>query len=329
MGCGSSSLKGSDIPNLNSQPTTVTSAQQIKKIGTNFSDVDYDQNARQRRMTEYAPHEQPPPRMREESRDIGATEQNTVAWEQWQQEYQYDTRPDRPGENSGVLTGHHGGNDRTMSGSGPADRNNNNNNDGDLRPYQTMDGGDWDNQDYQRQQRQQSYANGGGMQDGGGDPTSDMAKNAFATANDPANPNYQDGQRGGGGPRYSQAEGYNPNPNNANDNDHDDGDDQQQQQYDGYGRNMSTASYANGNPDIHDDGDDTGEPKKGWFSQKFQSFQSSRRPSEYTDEDLIKYTGKDRTQLRDWAQNRPGVGPNQEAGRVGTDNGLAAGAAWN
>ena len=56
MGCGSSSLKG-DAPsgvNANDDPAP----RPLKKVGTNFSTVDYEpSNAKNRRHTEYAPHE--------------------------------------------------------------------------------------------------------------------------------------------------------------------------------------------------------------------------------------------------------------------------------
>ena len=60
MGCGSSSLKGEEPNGLNSQPAKVSepTEQPIKKVRTNFADVDYDQSGQNRRMTEYAPHEQ-------------------------------------------------------------------------------------------------------------------------------------------------------------------------------------------------------------------------------------------------------------------------------
>lgn len=55
MGCGSSSLKGE-------QPTGLGSSDQpqpIRKVATNFSTVDYDQDRgnKKRRMTEYAPED--------------------------------------------------------------------------------------------------------------------------------------------------------------------------------------------------------------------------------------------------------------------------------
>ncbi|OQV08389.1 hypothetical protein CLAIMM_12670 [Cladophialophora immunda] len=305
MGCGSSSLKGADIPDINSQPTTAAQPQQIRKIRTNFSDIDYDQDARQRRLTEYAPHEQPPP-VREESHDFTA-EQSSGAYEQYQQ---YDTQPGRPDYNAGAPTGY--ANDGAMSRSGPGDRDN----DATLKPYQTIDGGDWDNQDGPPQ-RQTPYVNG--TQDGM-DPTSDSSKDEFAAANDPANPKNQDGHHfPQGGHHNQQADGYNNDDNDdANNNNN----------------NMSPISYnANSdvaaNPDIHGGDDNAAEPKKSWLGQKYASLQSARRGSGLSDEDLIKYTGKDRRELGEWAQNRPGVGPNQDAGRVGSDSGLAAGAAWN
>ncbi|EXJ70933.1 uncharacterized protein A1O5_05925 [Cladophialophora psammophila CBS 110553] len=299
MGCGSSSLKGADIPDLNSQPTTATGAQPIRKIRTNFSEVDYDQNARERRLTEYAPHEQPPP-VREESHDFTAEQSG---YEQWQQ---YDTQPGRQSYDAGPPMGYvlpQG----SMSGPDAADRDRG----ASLKPYQTFDGGDWDNQDASAQ-RQESYVNG--TQETRGDPTSNASKNQFAAANDPANPSNQEGHHSQPNDHHRdqrQASRYNNNDDELN--------------------NVSPISYNTGtdpgaNPDIHGDDD---EPKKSWLGQKYASFQSAKRGSGLSDEDVLKYTGKDRKELNEWVQNRPGVGPNQEAGRVGSDSGLAVGAPWS
>lgn len=50
MGCGSSSLKGDAVADIGAE-------QPVRRVKTNFSTVDYDQDAKHRRMTEYAPHE--------------------------------------------------------------------------------------------------------------------------------------------------------------------------------------------------------------------------------------------------------------------------------
>jgi len=69
------------------------------------------------------------------------------------------------------------------------------------------------------------------------------------------------------------------------------------------------------------------ERKKSWFGQKYSSFQAAKsgKGGQISDEELKKYTGRDRQEIKDWAENRPGVAGNQSAGRVGTDNSLAAG----
>ncbi|OAP55960.1 hypothetical protein AYL99_10112 [Fonsecaea erecta] len=302
MGCGSSSLKGVDIPDVNNQPTSVTQQPQIRKIRTNFSDINYDQNAQQRRLTEYAPHEQPP-RVREESRDF------TVEQSSWEEYQQYDSRPDRQTRDTGGSFSN--AHDRTMSGGSALGKDN----DATLQPYQTIDGGgDWDHHDDQSR-RQSSYSRG---PQNGQDPTSDLSKNEFAAANDPANPNNQDNSQQS--PQKSTHSQQQPDGHHRNKNDDD------------ANANTSPISYNTNsptaaNPDIH--GDDGGEHKKSWLGQKYASFQSSKRGSGLSDEDIMKYTGKDRSELNEWAQNRPGVGGNQDAGRVGSDSGLAAGAPWN
>ena len=82
MGCGSSSLKGEEPNGLNSQPVAVNQAptepieQPLKKVRTNFNDVDYDQAGQNRRMTEYAPHEdvvEEAPRPRSKASAAGGT----------------------------------------------------------------------------------------------------------------------------------------------------------------------------------------------------------------------------------------------------------------
>lgn len=52
MGCGSSSLKGEQPGDITTEPN-----QPIAKTKTNFSTIDYDSAAAERRDTVYAPHE--------------------------------------------------------------------------------------------------------------------------------------------------------------------------------------------------------------------------------------------------------------------------------
>ena len=166
MGCGSSSLKGDDVPNVNSQPVTApgaTGVQPMKKVKTNFSDINYEQDAQNRRMTEYAP-DQAVALVREESRDLTA--------EQQLQNESDDIMPDRPDTNAG--TGPH------ASADDPGDTT--------LKPYQTLNDGDWDQQSPGTKahvpQSPAAYTDGTGTQD----PTSTSAKDNFASDNDPANP---------------------------------------------------------------------------------------------------------------------------------------------
>ncbi|KAM0332283.1 hypothetical protein ACHAQA_002559 [Verticillium albo-atrum] len=54
-----------------------------------------------------------------------------------------------------------------------------------------------------------------------------------------------------------------------------------------------------------------GEPKKSLY-QRFQD----RNKGEISEADVAKYTGMNKSQLSDWAQDRPGVGGNQAAGKI-------------
>ncbi|EXJ93000.1 hypothetical protein A1O3_01556 [Capronia epimyces CBS 606.96] len=184
MGCGFSSLKGEDVPAVNNPPTTEI-GEPARRVNTNFSTVDYDQDSRGRRMTEYAPDETVKPKP---SRSRHST-----------------TEPDQPSPQLGRAeddgpAGPHGSETNTAANGelsaqhGPvtasyphevsrpqaADA------DGDfkLKPYQTLDGGDWDSTTVEAAQTR-PHANG---EPASQDPTSSLAKDEFATSNDPANP---------------------------------------------------------------------------------------------------------------------------------------------
>lgn len=300
MGCGSSSLKGDDVPNVNSQPVTTSppGVQPIRKVRTNFSDVDYDQDTRNRRMTEYAPHETPAP-IREQSYDASADQQEIYEYSQQQQYANDDIAPGQPNYNAGTLTGYpHEG---TRASATAADHDPNTT----LKPYQTLDGGDWDNNDNANQHRQaQPYVNG--TQDSRDqDPTSTYAKDEFASANDPANPHNQEPHQGQNHQAHHARQA-------ASDRDQSDPN---------YGANHDDPDFYTPNADFNDP--EQPEHKKSWLGQKYASFQSAKRGSGPSDEDVLKYTGKDRDELNEWARDRPGVGGNQEPGQVG------AGASWN
>ncbi len=283
MGCGQSSLKGDDVPNVNSQPVTTSAAgggQPLKKVKTNFSSVDYDQDAQKRRMTEYAPHETPAP-IREESRDLSAA---------GQQPHNDDIAPDFKAGSSAAYP---------HEGAGPAASAIDGEPSTTLKPYQTNDGGDWDN-DTTAKNSQQPYLNG--TQDPI-DPTSNQAKDTFASANDPANALNQQSHHQTTHARPGATE--HDNLTNI--------DDEQNQ------------NFYTPNPDVDDQNPD----KKSWLGQKYSSFQTAKNGPGVSDEDVKKYTGKDRDELNEWARDRPGVGGNQGAGRVDSDSGLVAGASWN
>ncbi|KIW63260.1 hypothetical protein PV04_10122 [Phialophora macrospora] len=309
MGCGASKLKGDDLPNVNSQTVTTTTstsaAQPMRKVRTNFSDVDYEQDGRQRRLTEYAPHETPAP-VREEDRDYSTEQQAGYEYEQQQQQQQYQTgqmAPDRPDFNAASSAKYPHENDRTGSTAGQGYP------DTTLKPYQTLDGGDWDNNNNPNSNPQrQAYLYIHGNQDPN-DPTSNQAKDEFASANDPANPmNQNQDQRG----------------RQATD-DHD----QDRREY----RDRLDSNQPNDDQDFYtpnqDGNDPQSEHKKSWLGQKYASYQAAKRGPGPSDEDIMKYTGRDRDELNEWARDRPSVGGNQDAGRVGSDSGLAAGASWS
>ncbi|RYP91797.1 hypothetical protein DL770_002053 [Monosporascus sp. CRB-9-2] len=64
----------------------------------------------------------------------------------------------------------------------------------------------------------------------------------------------------------------------------------------------------------------TGEPKQGWYVR----YQNTRlgRDNKISNEDLEKYTGKNRTELEKWAETTPGVGKNQVSIAAGSSPGI-------
>ncbi|KAJ0385829.1 hypothetical protein COL922a_005634, partial [Colletotrichum nupharicola] len=57
-------------------------------------------------------------------------------------------------------------------------------------------------------------------------------------------------------------------------------------------------------------------PKKKSLYQRL----TGSRSGEISEEDMPKYTGKSKEELKEWAKDRPDVGKNQEAGRVDRGN---------
>ncbi|KAG8676578.1 hypothetical protein FPOAC2_02684 [Fusarium poae] len=57
----------------------------------------------------------------------------------------------------------------------------------------------------------------------------------------------------------------------------------------------------------------------------YRRYKDSKAPVPLSDEDIQKYTGKSREELKTWADSTPGVGKNQLAGRatIGETSGLA------
>ncbi|KAJ1337829.1 hypothetical protein MN608_00685 [Microdochium nivale] len=56
----------------------------------------------------------------------------------------------------------------------------------------------------------------------------------------------------------------------------------------------------------------------GFFSDKYRAYKDAKdgRGTTFSDEDLIKHTGKSRAELDKWARSTEGVGPNQKAGSL-------------
>lgn len=287
MGCGSSSLKGDDVPNVNSQPVdNATGLQPMKKVKTNFSDINYEQDAHGRRMTEYAPDQSIAAPVREES--FSAAQ---LAAGQQQQQRGVGTdgiMPDRPDLNASNAAAYPHG----VSGPGPH-ATVDDAGDTSLKPYQTIDGEDWDANDpaATRAINDQPYTNGTNGTNGEDlDPTSSSAKQHFAEDNDPSQHNNQQQHH------HSSHDGSQYLDANENNN------------YNGSGVSPSSETGSDGR-------------KKSWLGQKYAGYQAAKRGTGPSDEDVLKYTGKERGDLVG--------GGDQSAGRVGTDNGIAAGAAWS
>ncbi|KAK3368754.1 hypothetical protein B0H63DRAFT_489136 [Podospora didyma] len=64
----------------------------------------------------------------------------------------------------------------------------------------------------------------------------------------------------------------------------------------------------------------------------YRRYRDSKR-GEISEEDVLKYTGKTKSQINEWAKNEPGVAGNQPAGKIDMGNasglgGLAAGGGY-
>jgi hypothetical protein len=279
MGCTSSSLKGDEV-NMNSQQVTISqsandaASQPMKKVRTNFSDVDYDSGAQQRRLTEYAPHEQPPP-IREMSHDLSA-EQHHHEEHFEQTETYHETvhhhESSAAGTSTAVANDDHGEVDGEH-----------------LKPYQTIDGDEWDKENEAPPTHNQHHhgQEGNSLSNGyhessildNPDPTSAMAKDEFARDNDPANPHH-----------HHDSQHQSPTTDSP-----------------------ATATTTDS------------QHKKSWLGQKYADLQSAKRGQGISDEDIEKYTGKTREEI----EAMRGTGGEQGAGRAGTDNSLAGSAPWS
>lgn len=59
----------------------------------------------------------------------------------------------------------------------------------------------------------------------------------------------------------------------------------------------------------------------------YQKYQEKKGPKPISDEDILKYTGKTRAEINDWADTQPGVGKNQLAGKISIGNASGLGGA--
>ena len=129
MGCGSSSLKGDNPQSVGGIAEDTRPARQVN---TNFATPDYDGDVqKQRRMTEYAPHEteRPKPEVSEDVDPVPATDST-------------------------------------------------------LKPYETIDAAD---QSYPHERAAGAGSNANATPEINGDPTTQSAKDAFASSNEPIN----------------------------------------------------------------------------------------------------------------------------------------------
>lgn len=70
--------------------------------------------------------------------------------------------------------------------------------------------------------------------------------------------------------------------------------------------------------------------KKSWLGDKYSKYHAAKTGKNVvlSDEELKKYTGKDRKELNEWAEGRKGLGQNQSAGRINGDNSRSTDASW-
>ncbi|RFU82041.1 hypothetical protein TARUN_121 [Trichoderma arundinaceum] len=82
---------------------------------------------------------------------------------------------------------------------------------------------------------------------------------------------------------------------------------------------------SNSSPESTDNSNNSAGDKKSLYRR----YEDKKRGSGVSDEDILKYTGRTREQLNDWAETQPGVGKNQPAGKltIGPASGFAGSAA--
>lgn len=279
MGCGSSSLKGEDVTVNGATPTPAP-----RRVNTNFTNIDYDQDANQgRRMTEYAPHETAKAKKSHDASRSAASGRPSEA---------NDGRADLSHPNTDKVlaadplsvTFPH---DASPSAAGIGRQDTN---PGELRPYKTNGEDGWDQDDpaINSTRIRQSAAPVNGTDKS--DPTSLGSKRHFADENDPASVANQESHREKDHHPHSQSHSLHPTTAGA------------------------------GAADGASPQEDSDARKKSWLGDKYSKYHATKHGKNVTlsDEDLKKYTGKDRQELNDWAEGRA-VGENQPAGRNKTD----------
>lgn len=247
-----------------------------KRVNTNFASVDYSQDAGQgRRMTEYAPHETVKTKKSHEVPRSTASGRPSVA-----NDGILDTSPpvaDKPlaADPLTTTTGTVTYPHEGTASTGPAADATNN---VELKPYKTNGDDGWGDDDNFGANKQQPSTmppvNGTTQEDT--DPTSLNAKRHFAHENDPASAANQESHR----EKASHS----------------------QQQANGGGLAVA-------------EGEDGGR-KKSWLGDKYSKYHAAKHGKNVvlSDEELKKYTGKDRQELNEWAEGRA-VGANMPAGR--------------
>ncbi|KAK5058766.1 hypothetical protein LTR84_011030 [Exophiala bonariae] len=253
-----------------------------KRVNTNFASVDYSADGGQgRRMTEYAPHETVKSKKSHDGPRSMASGRQSEA-----NDGILDTS--LPVTNKPLaadpLTTTAGTVTYPHEGTGSAGAVGDATNNVELKPYKTNDGWDEDTLGTNTQQQATNTPHINGSTETDTDPTSLNSKRHFAHENDPASMGNQESPR----EKASHKQHLN-------------------------GGTSLTSSTTEGEGEVN-------ERKKSWLGDKYSKYHAAKHGKNVvlSDEDLKKYTGKDRAELNEWAQGR-NVGANMPAGRYRDD----------